>query len=169
MRGSASFDRSGRYRYSLLRTWNPAQGRVAFVMLNPSTADAEQNDPTIRRCLGYARDWGYGSLEVVNLFAFRATQPNELFRAAAPVGPRNAHYLRRAADAADLMVLAWGFHGARTDHHRQVWRRLARRRTLTCLRLLASGQPAHPLYLPRDLKPTLLPSPSPSSISKGLP
>ena len=100
-----------RYRYRLSRTWDPTGPVVAFVMLNPSTADAEVLDPTVRRCVGFARGWGFGSLEVVNLFAFRATDPRDLLRAAAPVGAANDRAILDAASAADRVVVAWGTRG----------------------------------------------------------
>ncbi len=78
MRMSAKFDPSMNYRYSLAREWNSNAPRIGFVMLNPSTADATSNDPTIRRCINFARFWGYGAIEVVNLFAYRASHPAQL-------------------------------------------------------------------------------------------
>src|SRR5262245_19133112 len=85
----------GLYRYWLTRTWDNSLRRVCWVMLNPSTADAEQDDPTIRRCVGFARSWGAGGIIVVNLFAFRASDPKALLRAADPVGPDNdGHILK---------------------------------------------------------------------------
>jgi hypothetical protein len=84
-------------------------------MLNPSIADARRNDPTIRRCIGFARHWGFGGIDVVNLFAYRATRAQELFRASDPVGPRNARFLRSAIGRAPLVVLAWGLARTRTS------------------------------------------------------
>lgn len=81
MKSSAVIDRTGKYRYSLVREWNPDLPRALFVMLNGSTADATQDDPTLRRCIGFSRAWGYGSLEVVNLFGYRTTFPQELKQA----------------------------------------------------------------------------------------
>src|SRR4028119_2392792 len=89
----AIFDPTRTYRYALWRTWDAARPPVAFVLLNPSTADARRDDPTIRRCANFARTWGFGGLEVVNLFAFRATHPTDLKCAADPVGPQNDVHL----------------------------------------------------------------------------
>lgn len=105
----AELDPSGTYRYRLWRGWDAAEPTVAFVMLNPSTADAEREDPTIRRCLNFARAWGYGRLEVVNLFAWRATDPRALVTAPEPIGPGNDAAIAAVADASETIVLAWGF------------------------------------------------------------
>ena len=88
-RTGADFDPTGVYRYSLWREWDARAPAVAFVMLNPSTADAGKDDPTIRRCASFARSWGYGSLEVVNLFAYRASEPKRLRQTPDPIGPAN--------------------------------------------------------------------------------
>jgi hypothetical protein len=155
---SAVFDRSGRYRYALERRWAPGGERVAFVLLNPSSADAERDDPTIRRCMGFARAWGCAALEVVNLFAWRATRPAELRRAGAPVGARNDAHLLRAARAASRVVLAWGMHGELAGRGAAVQRLLAEAgASLHCLGYTQGGQPRHVLYLPRatPLRPCL--------------
>ena len=109
---TARFDPSGRYRFRLTRCWNPGAPVVAFVMLNPSTADARRLDPTVRRCVGFARTWGFGGLEVVNLFALRATHPPDLFADPEPVGRGNDRAVVDAAVRADLVVVAWGDRGA---------------------------------------------------------
>src|SRR5690242_15488046 len=82
----AIFDSSGRYRYSLWRAWSPYHARIVFILLNPSTADEHKHDPTIRRCISFARTWNFGTIEVVNLFAYRATDYRELFKANEPIG-----------------------------------------------------------------------------------
>lgn len=147
MQRAAIFDATETYRYSLLRTWESSLPRVCFVMLNPSTANAERDDPTIRRCIGFARTWGYGSLEVVNLYAFRATHPTVLFRATDPIGPENDHYIREAVGSASLLVVAWGNHGLRNGRATQVLPLLGAPR---CLGITAIGQPCHPLYQRTD-------------------
>lgn len=139
----ATFDATGTYRYSLVRSWESSLPRICFVMLNPSTADAERDDPTIRRCMGFARAWGYGSLEVVNLYAFRATHPTVLFRATDPIGPENDVYIRETAGQAVQVVVAWGNHGARYQRASDV---LPLLRSPHCLGRTAIGQPCHPLY-----------------------
>lgn len=122
-----------------------------MIGLNPSTADAERDDPTIRRCIGFARDWGFGGLWVVNLFAFRATRPANLKTAADPVGPHNDMWLRRIAGRSGRIVAAWGNHGRFMGRSDRVGAMFGRR--LEVIRLNAGGEPAHPLYLPKKLKP----------------
>jgi hypothetical protein len=159
MRRGAVFDSSDTYRYSLWRTWDSALPRVAFVMLNPSTADQRVDDPTIRRCMGFARQWGYGSLSVVNLFAYRTPSPAALARAADPVGPDNDRYLRAAYRRARDLVLAWGTHGSLHGRDQEVLDLLGRgrRKPLLCLGTTRDGHPRHPLYLPRDTRPQPMP------------
>lgn len=151
MQTGANFSRCRRYRYALWRTWDAALPEVMIIGLNPSTADATRNDPTIRRCIGFARDWGFGAVRVTNLFAWRATHPRELRVAADPVGPRNDQWIRRTARRCDLVVAMWGNDGVLMGRSSRVRAMLAER--LSILRLNASGEPAHPLYLPKDLQP----------------
>ena len=138
----------GAYRYSLWRTIEPArlQERVLFVMLNPSTADASEDDPTLRRCLGFARAWGLGSLEVCNLFALRSTSPGALLSARDPVGPRNDEFLREAIARARLIVAAWGAQPIAGKRVPAVLRMLRARR-VSCLGTTMGGFPRHPLYV----------------------
>jgi hypothetical protein len=152
MFGSASFDSSGRYRYTLHRRWRPGPRRVCFCMLNPSTADADHNDPTVRRCIGYAMDWGFDALEVVNIFALRSTDPAVLSTDPDPVGPRNTGAIVRAAGRAEFVVAAWGVHGHIGDRGRRVLARL-RPRDVRCLGTTRQGFPKHPLYLARSAQP----------------
>ncbi len=163
-RSSARFDRTRRYRYSLSRRWGEGAERVVFVMLNPSTADECADDPTIRRCIGFARAWGFETLEVVNLYAFRATRPAELFAAADPVGPRNDCFLRAAAREAALVVAAWGLHGARAGRDSEVLEILRRRGPVHCLGTTQRGQPRHPLFVRRGVRPRRL---SPAGAPEG--
>ncbi|MFN8475687.1 MAG: DUF1643 domain-containing protein [Anaerolineae bacterium] len=149
----AVFDPSGAYRYRLWRIW--ADGPTAtFVMLNPSTADAEQDDPTIRRCIGLARSWGYGRLEVVNLFAYRTPSPDVLRLARDPVGSANDHHIRGAVGEAALVVAAWGNDGTLLGRDRETQALLASR-PLHCLGVTLRGQPRHPLYVRGDTVPRL--------------
>tara|TARA_Y100000310_G_scaffold254164_1_gene261227 strand:+ start:64 stop:618 length:555 start_codon:yes stop_codon:yes gene_type:complete len=156
----------GRYRYRLTRQVGPEPRACTFIMLNPSTADATEDDPTIRRCMAFARAWGCGKLIVVNLFAIRATDPKDMMAADDPVGPDNMEHVKGAADYAiyanvmepderGFVVCAWGNHGTYMDQADAVlgWLEDARVEPL-CLKVNAkSGQPAHPLYLRADLKP----------------
>ena len=141
------------YRYTLERVVGPGSKAVLFVMLNPSTATHEVLDPTVRRCVGYARAWGYGRLLVGNLFALRSTDPRVLYAHADPVGPENFTQLVQMAQAADLIVCAWGAHGRYQDQDVFVAAGLRRIQPLTALRLTKDGMPAHPLYLPASLQP----------------
>lgn len=144
----AIFDKTGRYRYSLWREWDERLPRIAFVMLNPSTADAVSNDPTIHRCICFAQSWGYGSLEVVNLFAYRATEPRSLKLAKRPVGKENDRYLLEAVQRCDRTVLAWGNWGTLQERDRLVLELLRDRfHHLYCLGMTQANQPRHPLYL----------------------
>ncbi|MCX4232077.1 DUF1643 domain-containing protein [Streptomyces ortus] len=161
--GSAILSDCDRYRYLLGREW--ADGPTAvFVMLNPSTADALRDDPTIRRCIGYARSWGCGALMVANLYAWRATDPNELWCAADPVGPDNdAHLYAAATIAAESkgpLVGAWGVN-ARLDRIAAVLA-LPGMDRLTALAVTKAGQPRHPLYLPSALTPQPWTQPAPA-------
>ena len=158
MHQAASFDLTGAYRYSLLRRWDADAPRIAFVMLNPSTADAQTNDPTIRRCLQFAQAWGYGTLEVVNLFALKATQPIALKQASEPVGIDCDRYLLRAVQSADRTVLAWGNWGKLHGRDRAVLALLAQQSELYCLGITKILQPRHPLYLKATIQPVLLSS-----------
>jgi hypothetical protein len=144
---SAAFSRCGTYRYALWRQWDASRPDVLFVALNPSTADHRQDDPTIRRCMGFARDWGYGGLVVANLFAFRTPLPAVLRQARAPIGPRNDRWLARLAREAGLVVAAWGAHGTLADRAAEVARKLG---DCHCLGLTAAGAPRHPLYVRKD-------------------
>ena len=152
----ASFSRCGRYRYAVWRTWDDTKPRVVFVGLNPSTADARIDDPTLVRCMGFARDWGFGGVVTGNLFAWRATDPRDLRLAPDPVGPANDRWLRRLISASPLTIAAWGNGGAWQGRADRILRRHA---NLQCLRLTAAGQPAHPLYLPKSLQPRPLKPP----------
>jgi hypothetical protein len=136
------------YRYRLWRTWGDGP-LLGWIMLNPSQADRHLDDPTLRRCVGFAQQWGYGGLEVVNLFAYRASQPGVLRQVVDPIGPQNDRYLRGLPDRVDAIVCAWGNGGALGGRDRLV-RRLLGEYPLHCLGQTKSGQPRHPLYCPRS-------------------
>ncbi len=138
------------YRYALWRTWDVATPYVLFVGLNPSTADESSNDPTLIRCMTFARDWGYGGVCMANLFAFRATDPKVMKGAVDPVGRNNNRWLKRLSREAGLVVAAWGNDGTYLDRSTEVRRLLA---PMHCLKINASGEPAHPLYQPKSAQP----------------
>jgi len=137
------------YRYSLTREWGSGFA-VLFVGLNPSTADETLDDPTIRRWVSFAREWGYARLHMANLFAFRATDPRDMKNATDPVGPENDKQLLTLANDSILTVAAWGVHGTFGGRHKAVRQMLPR---LHYLRLTKDGHPGHPLYLPKTLRP----------------
>lgn len=149
----ARLDSTGRYRYSLSRAWND-QGKVCWIMLNPSTADATQDDPTIRRCMGFAASWGYGGIVVVNLFALRATDPGELERQGGVVGPENDRTIIMEARAAGRVMAAWGAHGTLFSRSRKVVTMLRDAGVmLHHLGQTSTGEPRHPLYVKGDTLP----------------
>ena len=138
----------GRYRYLLRRTWDHKKPRALYVMLNPSTADARVDDATIRSCVRLASSLGYGSIEVVNVFAYRATNPDELLTADDPAGPENEWHVEAALGRCDVPILAWGaFPPAReaSVYIRNAIR--ARRPAAFCFGKTKSGAPKHPLYV----------------------
>ena len=149
MNSTATLSPCRTYRYSLTREWGRGLA-VLFVGLNPSTADETMDDPTIRRCISFARNWGYARLHMANLFAFRATKPSDMKNAIDPVGPENDRHLLALAEDSVLTVAAWGVHGTFGGRHNAVHRMLPR---LHYLRLTKDGHPGHPLYLPGNLKP----------------
>ena len=149
----AVIDPTGCYRYSLWRVWKPKTSRVAFIMLNSSRADATVNDATIRRCIGFAQRWGYGSLEVVNLFAYRTSDPARLKQMRDPAGPENDFYLKQAIERAKLTILAWGNRGNLNQRSQQVLSWLTTSEHLYCLGVTRSGYPRHPLYLRKNTQP----------------
>ena len=143
----------GVYRYSLIRQWDEFV-RVVFVMLNPSTADAKKDDPTIRRCILFAQKWGYGGIEVVNLFAYRTTNPKELERVPDPIGRDNDFYIRQAVNRCGLVVAAWGANPIAIHRAMPVVGLIKTEagELLRCLGKTKSGAPRHPLYVPAEQK-----------------
>lgn len=153
MEASASLSGDGKYRYTLRRWWGDGLW-LTFIMLNPSTADASVDDPTIRRCCGFARTLGYDGIHVVNLYAYRATDPKELWKvdAATRIGPENDIALRVALQRPGHVIAAWGAN-ARTDRVERLLSMPGADR-LSCLGTTIMGHPRHPLYLPKDAVPT---------------
>lgn len=137
------------YRYDLWRRWHTGCGEVAFIGLNPSTADETQNDPTIRRCIGFAKAWGFSGLHMLNLFAFRATNPKVMKAAAEPIGPENDEHIKGITKECLAVIAAWGTHGVYCGRGDQIRKLLPE---LHYLRLTKGGFPEHPLYLPKDLR-----------------
>lgn len=146
---SAVISDCGKFRYRLGRRWAPGNKVLAYVMLNPSTADAEQDDATIRRCIRFAKDHGYDALEVVNLYAYRATKPADLRKAGYPVGPENDAHIEQVAREAEAVCVAWGANVDGLERPQIVLPLLRRVGTpIMCLEITRSGYPSHPLMLP---------------------
>ena len=150
----AVFDDLRNYRYALWRIWDKSKPVCTFIMLNPSTADDIKNDPTVTRCINYAKSWGFGTLYVRNIFALRSTDPKALLKHPDPVGQFNDAYIVEAAQYAKVTVVAWGTHGRIMKRGEIVLDKLHRCGfPVYCLGLTKCGQPRHPLYLPNTLKP----------------
>ncbi len=148
-KGAVHFSDCGLYRYLLTREFGD-DSTCLFVMLNPSTADAEQDDPTIRRCISFAKREGFGRLEIVNLYAFRSSSPSILFAAIDPVGPANDHEIEVALDRADSVVVAWGNHAEQERVNKVVGLIKRSCKVTNCFGLTKLCQPRHPLYLKAD-------------------
>lgn len=149
------------YRYTLWRKldndlYSKPAGVCNFLMLNPSTADESQDDPTVRRCIGFAQAWGYAELVVTNIFAFRATDPRTMLAREDPVGPDNDRWILETAKEASIVVAAWGTHGSHRGRSTAV-RNMLKMIDVPLMRLkkIAGDQPSHPLYLPGTLLPSL--------------
>ncbi len=140
----------GKYRYYLSRTWGSDGKVVAFIGLNPSKADAKQNDPTVLKCIRFARSWGATKLLMVNLFAYRSSSPRDLWQEENPVGADNDAWILKAIDAADIAVAAWGNNGTYLGRASEVAKRFHGQ--LRALHVTKQGMPGHPLYVPADTK-----------------
>jgi len=150
----AEFSRCRRWRYLLWRRWDAARPTANFLMLNPSTADERQLDPSCTRARVFAERWGYGALIVTNIFGWRATDPEEMKAVRDPVGRGNDRAILMAARESGIVVCAWGNHGAhrgRSTHVRDLLAKAGIQPRV--LRMNAGGEPAHPLYLPGSLLP----------------
>ncbi|MEB3233061.1 MAG: DUF1643 domain-containing protein [Leptolyngbyaceae bacterium] len=164
----AIFSPCHRYRYVLWRSWNLSQPTILFIGLNPSTADVVTNDPTIRRCIGFAQAWGYGRLIITNLFAYRTPQPQVLRQVADPIGPDTDAWIKRlcretialtakinsTCNGEDRIMAIWGNAGGWQGRDRAI---LTLIRPIVpqlyCLKVTQQGQPAHPLYQAKTLQP----------------
>jgi hypothetical protein len=151
MKKDAQLSECRLYRFSLFRIWDETKPYALFIGLNPSTADEVEDDPTLTRCINFAKSWGYGGVCMGNLFAYRATSPRDMKAAKDPVGKDNDKWLLQLAKDAGLVVAAWGNDGVFCGRSKQVVELIP---SLHYLKLNMSGQPSHPLYLKSDLKPT---------------
>ena len=151
---TATYSDCERYRYALTRIWKPKDGKITFVMLNPSTATEVQNDPTVERCERRARTLGFGAFRVCNIFAWRDTDPFKMKKAPEPIGVANDTAILEACDWADQIICAWGTHGAHLGRGPQVEQMMrGQPKPLFHLGLSKAGHPKHPLYIAYAQKP----------------
>ena len=155
MKSGAVFSHDAKYRYKLWRIWNTKKPKCSFIMLNPSKADAFTLDPTVRRCVDYAKQWGYGSLTVGNIFALKSTDPKELYRSDDPVGAGNDQALLEIVKDSDIAITAWGNHGTYLGRGNAVLNALLPlfSEKMAYLGLSEKGEPLHPLYLLKGAVP----------------
>lgn len=142
------------YRYTLWREWDQLFNKeyAMFIGLNPSTADETKDDPTIRRCIGFAKAWGYGALCMTNLFAIRSTDPNAIKAFESSIGIDNDYWIKECAKEAGIIIAAWGNHGKYVGRDKQLAKMVT---NLHCLGITQTGAPKHPLYLPKGSKPII--------------
>jgi hypothetical protein len=150
---SAILSKNRKYRYVLYRTWDEGLIPLTYIMLNPSTADESVDDATIRVCMGRAKRLGFGGILVLNLFAYRATDPQELYKVRDPVGPDNDLHLRTVCEHDTEFVLAWSNHGSYLNRDKSVLDILREHKVRPwCLGLTQQGNPLHPLHQSYDTK-----------------
>ena len=155
--GTAVFSECGSYRYLLTRNFDTGRGSCLFVMLNPSTADAGTNDPTIRRCANFAKSWGYAELRIVNLFALRSADPRNLEIVEDPIGAENDRVLREELQASGSAIAAWGNMGAIRRRSSAVRKMMSDLKVSgMCLAHNVGGEPVHPLYVATATRPRSL-------------
>jgi hypothetical protein len=150
MKKSAVFSNDRKYRYSLSRIWAKNKGSALFVCLNPSTANEHIDDPTITRCIRFAASWGYGGMVMVNLYAYRSTDPSKLAFTSNPIGVDNDLHIKRESRLAKITIAAWGTAG---EHSMRVYQVIPLLKNIHYLALTKDCYPKHPLYLKKDLKP----------------
>jgi hypothetical protein len=155
MRKEAIFDVDRTYRYSIKRIWEPSKKKVVFICLNPSTADEYEDDQTMGRCIDFSKRWEngtYGSVQVVNLFAFRTKDPKILKQSLDPIGELNDKYIINAVKNADLVIAAWGENGSFKRRDRDVLDLIKKEtKQINCLDVLKGKQPKHPSRAKKDL------------------
>lgn len=147
MQKDATLSEDRLYRYSLIRVWDAEKPKVLFIGLNPSSADETEDDATIRRCIGFAKRWGFGAILVGNLFAIRSKDPAVLYEAKDPIGPENDVHLAKMAQEASLIVAAWGNNGGYRNRSEEVSALFTQ---MKCLGVNKTGEPKHPLYVASD-------------------
>ena len=149
-RTDAKFTPCRKYRYVLYRIWDKTKPLVMFIGLNPSKADETKDDPTINRCLNFAKSWGYGGIYVTNLFAYRTNIPKIMKDYDKPIGEDNDKWINIISKSASLIIAAWGNDGVYLNRARVIEESIS---NLKCIKKNKSGEPSHPLYLKSSLKP----------------
>lgn len=144
MKEKTAFSKDRKYRYTLWRRWGTGKNFVQFIGLNPSTADETLDDPTVRRCIDFAKREGYSAMCMTNIFGFRSTDPHVLYRLSDPIGADNLHWLQEVRQEADMAVACWGNHGVIKEYGKAVFSYL---QPLYTFGLTKLGQPRHPLYI----------------------
>ncbi len=150
MKTDAILSKNRKYRYVLSRIWDESKPTVMIIGLNPSTADETENDPTIIKCIDFAKSWGYGGVYMLNLFGFRATKPKDMFNTDEPIGQDNDKYIEEYSKICDKVICAWGNDGSYKNRSKDI---LSKIENTYYLKLNQTGEPAHPLYLKGDLIP----------------
>jgi len=150
MERSATFSECRTYRYALNRVWDKSSPNILFIGLNPSKADETIDDPTILRCIKFAKEWKLGRLSIVNLFAFRSHDPKDLLTVKDPIGPKNDLILKKLISKHETVVLIWGNNGNYLKRNEKVLKLI---KNPLCLKINKNGAPSHPLYLKSNLKP----------------
>jgi hypothetical protein len=161
--GEAVFDPSGIYRYWLRREWDTSKNRITFIMLNPSEANADYDDPAVIRCMDFSQKWGFGSMEIVNLFALCTSDPSIMKKHQNPVGPDNDNYIYNTTANSNIIIAAWGNDGAHRNRSSEVLH-LIWDYDLYCMGLTKENQPRYPARLTtstsyvkyRDSRPTVV-------------
>ena len=146
----AKFSSCRKYRYALWRIWDLSRPFVMFIGLNPSTADETKDDPTIRRCINFAKYWNYGGIYVTNLFAYRSSSTRKMMTFSNPIGDENDKWIRNLSQKSNIIIAAWGNDGIHLNRSKTIEDKIP---NLKCIKKNKSGQPAHPLYLKSNLKP----------------
>ena len=149
---AADFSPCRDYRYTLWRWWDQEKPYVMFIGLNPSTADEIEDDPTIRRCINFAKSWGYGGFCMTNLFALRATDPKNMINHSVPIGQSNDMWITDIASDAGIISAAWGTNGNHLNRDKDVLELLDK---MYCLGKTKDGFPKHPLYIKADTQPVI--------------
>ena len=150
MKKDAILSEDRKYRYVLSRIWDESKPLVVIIGLNPSTADEKDDDNTIKKCINFSKNWGYGGLYMLNLFAFRATAPSDMFNASSPIGEENSKYIEKYSKLSDKVICSWSNNGNFKNRSKEVLLNIENK---FYLKLNKTGEPAHPLYLNKNLIP----------------